>query len=217
MDKSEPSFYIKKLIVSIYCFINYVIQRLVIGDIMSSEYLHYLASVSQHGRRKRQNNRLKSKHFKSIDSQRNFKKSPKIYDPKKSRIMDNPPENVKSILVGESDPEILHMLEVYLNSMGYNYVSVSSGDKVLDHVFNNNSVKKEKYDIVLLDTHLKKMSGLTVANEIRKRNLHQRIIIMSTTPKEQLPYELIKSARIHDNDVFTKPFRLAELLCSIER
>jgi DNA-binding response OmpR family regulator len=131
--------------------------------------------------------------------------------------MDNPPENVKSILVGESDPEILRMLEVYLNSMGYDYVSVSSGDKVLDHVFNNNSVKKEKYDIVLLDTHLKKMSGLTVANEIRKRNLHQRIIIMSTTPKEQLPYELIKSARIHDNDVFTKPFRLAELLCSIER
>ena len=109
------------------------------------------------------------------------------------------------------------MLEVYLNSMGYDYVSVSSGDKVLDHVFNNKFVKKRKYDIVLLDTHLKKMSGLTVANEIRKRNLHQRIIIMSTTPKEQLPYELIKSARIHDNDVFTKPFRLAELLCSIER
>jgi CheY-like chemotaxis protein len=184
---------------------------------MSSKYLHYLASVSQYSRRRRQTNRLRNKVFETVKIPKDFNKVDPFYHLKEPGAVLDSEKNKKSILVAESDTDILSLLEVYLNSMGYDYDTVNSGDKVLDYVLNDKSSVKKNYDIVLLDTHLKELPGLLVANEIRKRNSRQRIMIMSTTPRDQLPYELIKSAMVDDNDVFTKPFRLSELLCSIER
>ena len=183
---------------------------------MSTEYLQYVASVSRTNRRDKKDKTGKEPSYKDIGS---LKNSTKSFRHKSANYKSGHPklQNKKSILVAESDSEILSMLKLYLNSLGYDYDTVSAGDEVLDHMYNNKSGKKKKYDIILLDTHLNKISGLAVANEIRKRNLNQRIMIMSTTPKEHLPYELIKSAKVHDADLFTKPFRLSELLYSIER
>jgi len=69
---------------------------------------------------------------------------------------------------------------------------------------------------VLLDTHLDRLSGLEVAIEIHKQSPDQRIMIMSASPREHLPIVLLKSTKIRENDIFTRPFRLAELICSIE-
>ena len=68
---------------------------------------------------------------------------------------------------------------------------------------------------MLLDTHLDILSGLTVANEIHQQNPDQRIM-MSASPRDHLPNELLKSTKIPENDIFTRSFRLAELICSIE-
>ena len=68
---------------------------------------------------------------------------------------------------------------------------------------------------MLLYNHLKGLSGLTVANEIRQQNPDQRIM-MNASPRDHLPDELLKSTKIPENDIFTRPFRLAELICSIE-
>jgi len=188
------------------------------GEIMSTEYLHYIATVSQINRRKisgdtendspNENTRSQKKSLKSLNPDEPPYESGRAVLPKK---------NKKSILVAESNSEILSMLKLFLNTLGYDYDAFSRGDKVLQYLDDNKSSKKKKYDVILLDTHLDNLSGLIVANEIRKRNSHQRIMIMSTTPKEQLPYELIKSAKVNESDLFTKPFRLSELLCSIER
>lgn len=183
---------------------------------MSIEYLQYIASVSHINRRDKKGKRRKDSLNEVLESSKNLGKSFRYNLPNYNMSRLSLLQNKKSILVGESDSEILSMLKLYLNSLGYDYDAVRTGDAVLDYVFNNKSSKK-KYDVILLDTHLDKISGLTVANEIRKRHSHQRIMIMSTTPKEHLPYELIKSAKVHDADLFTKPFRLAELLYSIER
>lgn len=184
---------------------------------MSTEYLHYIASVSQINRRKKNGDTKSDSPNKNTNSEMKSQKSLNYDEPphKSCRIV--LPKNKKSILVAESNSEILSMLKLFLNTLGYDYDAVSRGDKVLQYLDNNKSNKKKKYDVVLLDTHLDNLSGLIVANEIRKRNSRQRIMIMSTTPKDQLPYKLIKSAKVHESDVFTKPFRLSELLCSIER
>ena len=68
---------------------------------------------------------------------------------------------------------------------------------------------------MLLDTHLDGLSGLTEAIEIRQQNPDQRIM-MSASPRDHLPDELLKSTKILENDIFTRPFRLVELICSIE-
>ena len=184
---------------------------------MSTEYLHYVASVSQINRRERRGDRETNLPNESSKTQNNFGQSLDLdeYEYRKDRT--KVPKNTKSILVAESNSEILSMLILFLNSLGYDYDVVRNGDKVLQYFIDNESSKKKKYDVVLLDTHLGNTSGLIVANNIRKMNLHQRIMIMSTTPKEQLPNELLKSAKVHDADVFTKPFRLSKLLCSIDR
>lgn len=184
--------------------------------IMSTEYLQYVASVSHINRRDKKDKTGADSSYKDIGSSENSAKSFR-YKAVINESGIHKLQNKKSILVAESDSEILSMLKLYLNSLGYDYDTFSAGDEVLDHVYNSKSSKKKKYDIILLDTHLDKISGLAVANEIRKRNSTQRIMIMSTTPKEHLPYELIKSAKVHDADLFTKPFRLSELLYSIER
>jgi DNA-binding response OmpR family regulator len=95
------------------------------------------------------------------------------------------------------------MLKLYFNSLGYYYVAVSGCDKVFDYVRNNESTKKTKYNVILLDTHLQKISGLNVANEIRKRNLHPCIMMRITTPKEQLLYGFIKTAKVDNADLYT--------------
>ena len=69
---------------------------------------------------------------------------------------------------------------------------------------------------MLLDTHLDGLSGLTLAIEIRQQNPDQRAMTMSASSRDHLPDELLKSTKIPENDIFTRPFRLAELICSIE-
>ena len=39
---------------------------------------------------------------------------------------------------------------------------------------------------------------------------------MSASPREHLSNELLKSTKIRESDIFARPFRLAELICSIE-
>ena len=65
-------------------------------------------------------------------------------------------------------------------------------------------------------SHLNGLSGLEVAIEIHKQSPNQRIMIMSTSPREHLSNELLKSTQILERDIFTRPFILAELICSIE-
>lgn len=95
------------------------------------------------------------------------------------------------------------MLNLHLNSLGYYYFAVSGRDKVFDYILNNESTKKKKYYVILLDIYLHKISGLNIANEIHKRNFHQRTMMRSTTPKEQLPYEFLKSYKVYDADVYS--------------
>ena len=184
---------------------------------MSIEYLCYIASMSQINRRGKRGDIEWNLGNKTARTQENLRQSLNHNEHGYNKVRTSLPINKKSILVAESNSEILSMLKLFLNSLGYDYDVVKNGGKVLQYFKGNKSIKKKKYDVILLDTHLDNMPGLIVANEIRKIDLHQRIMIMSTTPREQLSYELLKSAKVNEADIFTKPFRLSELLCSIER
>lgn len=183
---------------------------------MSIEYLQYVASKGRNNRRGKKGKRLTNLPYKDKDSSKHSSNPFRDNSGKYKTDRHEPGQNKKSVLVAESDPGILSIMKHYLNHLGYDYDAFNTGYEVLDFLYNSNTSKNKKYDIILLDTHLDKISGLAVANEIRKRNSYQRIMIMSTAAKEHLPPELIKSAKVHDADLFTKPFRLSELLCSLD-
>ena len=114
------------------------------------------------------------------------------------------------ILIAESENELVSLFEAYLSLLGMNVEKASSGEKALDCVLD--SKKKDRpYDAIIVDTHLSNPSGLDVAKRIRNEKPDQKIVLVTTSPKEYLPLECLKTARIKDKDILTMPFRISKL------
>ena len=181
---------------------------------MSVEYLHYVASYKK--KIKNQHNSTDKrislpKRTSARTPLHNNKNMTKVHlDP---RIKKNKKYRV---LLAESNAGVRAIIKLFLESLNLDYIAVDSGDEALRLFSNTIDNRGKNYDVVLLDTHLHGLSGLEVAIEIHKQSPDQRIMIMSASPREHLPNELIKSTKINESDIFTKPFRLAELICSIE-
>ena len=114
------------------------------------------------------------------------------------------------ILIAESENELVSLFETYLSLLGMNVKTASSGEKALDCFFD--SKKKDRpYDAIILDTHLPNPSGFDVAKKIRNEKPDQKIVLVTTTPKEYLSTECLETARIKDEDILTMPFRISKL------
>ena len=63
---------------------------------------------------------------------------------------------------------------------------VQNGNKCLEIIYSSREDKNNKnnnnndYDIIIVDTHLRDISGLEVARKIRNRLPHKRIILTTT-------------------------------------
>lgn len=128
--------------------------------------------------------------------------------------INNKNQNKIRILVAESDPEVLSLFKSFLDSFGLDSVTVDSGKKVIDLVIESNK-KDTNFDVIVLDTHLYDIHGLNVAKEIRAKFPNQRIIIVSTSLKEELSKELPDDIKIDDIDILTKPFKISNLISRI--
>lgn len=115
------------------------------------------------------------------------------------------------ILIAESERELLLLFKTYLESMGLNPITVDNGDKALDVYYEDNN-NGDCYDAVVLDTQLSKSSGLEVAKKIHDKNPHQKIVIITTSQKENLPQETLKSIEIKEKDILIMPFNLSTLV-----
>ena len=62
-----------------------------------------------------------------------------------------------------------------------------------------------------MDTHLKGKKGLEVVKKIRQSDHSQKIVLITTSMKEQLPKEELQSAVIDEKDVLVMPFALSRL------
>ncbi len=181
---------------------------------MSVEYLHYVASY-----KKNVKNQHSSKDNPTSVPKRTSARP--LLKNKKNLAQAHPNPFIKKnrkyrVLLAESNAGVCALIKLYLESLNLDYIAVERGDEAL-RLFSKTIDNRDKnYDVVLLDTHLDGLSGLEVAIAIHKQSPNQRIIIMSASPREHLPDELLKSTKIHENDIFTRPFRFAELICSIE-
>jgi response regulator of citrate/malate metabolism len=62
-----------------------------------------------------------------------------------------------------------------------------------------------------VDTHLKGKKGLEVAKKIREKDRSQKIILVTTSMKEQLPKDELQYTAIREKDILVMPFELASL------
>ena len=110
------------------------------------------------------------------------------------------------VLVAEPEEDIQMLYREYLELRGLELTIVSTSDTCLGSIFN--TVHSEGFDIIILDTHLKDISGIEVARKIKQRLPDQRIIITSTTTYP----DGIECAGMSKDYILQKPFYFSKLL-----
>ncbi len=88
------------------------------------------------------------------------------------------------ILIVEDEKPIARALELKLNKEGFKTKIVLDGVEAMD------SLIKENYDVVLLDLVMPKMDGFKVLEEINKRNIKTKTIVLSNLSQKE---DLIKA------------------------
>ena len=92
---------------------------------------------------------------------------------------------------------------------------VQNGNKCLEIIHSsredNNENNNNDYDIFIVDTHLRDISGFEVARKIRDRLPHKRIILTTTYSLDNIS-SMIDSIGIKSQDVLFKPFSYSDLV-----
>ena len=124
-------------------------------------------------------------------------------------------KEIKRILVVEPEPDIqyLYYLFTKYNDFVKSYVEiVDNGKKCLEYIL---SKTDNEFDIIILDTHIRDISGFEVARKIRSRLPHKKIILTTTHSLNNIK-NIIDSIGIKSQDVILKPFLFSELFSIIE-
>lgn len=107
------------------------------------------------------------------------------------------------ILIVEDEIGIVQFLQQGLEEEGYTVTTASDGEQGLQLLL------KEKFDLVLLDWMLPKMTGIEVCKTFRQHNTTTAVIFL--TAKDTIQ-ETIEGLRVGANDYIKKPFSFDELL-----
>jgi DNA-binding response OmpR family regulator len=110
---------------------------------------------------------------------------------------------MKHILIVEDEEGIVQFLTQGLEEEGYRISSANNGKSGLE-LFQN-----EKFDLVLLDWMLPKMTGLEVCKAIRLQNTKVPIIFLTAKDTVQ---ETVEGLKAGANDYIKKPFSFDELV-----
>lgn len=113
----------------------------------------------------------------------------------------------KRLLLVEDDPNLGFIVKDNLEDRGYHVTHCENGllaDEVL---------KKETFDLLLLDVMMPKKDGFTLAEGVRERGIETPIIFM--TAREMLE-DKIRGFKAGADDYITKPFDFEELYMRVE-
>ncbi len=114
---------------------------------------------------------------------------------------------MKHILVVEDEPQMLLGLQDNLEFEGYQVTGASDGQRGYDLISAN------KYDLILLDIMLPKLSGTDLCKKLRAEG-NSTPIIMLTAKGEEI--DRVLGLELGADDYITKPFSLRELLARIK-
>jgi two-component system OmpR family response regulator len=111
------------------------------------------------------------------------------------------------ILVVDDENGIRTLLSEVLNIAGFQVTMAADGLDAL------NQIRKNKFDLVLLDVNLPKVDGFAILEKIRASAPTQPIIMISArTEKDDVTHGL----RLGADDYIRKPFSVEELVLRVE-
>ena len=112
----------------------------------------------------------------------------------------------KRILVVEDEEKLSRVLELELNFEGYDTTTVHEGDVAVK------KLREQKWDLVLLDIMLPKVSGLDILRDFREIDHLTPVILLTARDRT---HDKVRGLDLGANDYLTKPFEIEELLARI--
>jgi len=111
------------------------------------------------------------------------------------------------LLYVEDDESLSFVTRDNLELEGYQVTYCPDGQSAID------KIKKENFDLCILDVMLPDVDGFTIAQEIRKTNVEVPIIFLTA---RSLKEDKIRGLKLGADDYMTKPFSIEELLLKIQ-
>lgn len=112
-----------------------------------------------------------------------------------------------AVLVVEDDPNLGAVLQEFLELKGYSVTLATDGDAAVD------LLRKQVFDIAVLDVMLPKRDGFEVARLVRQFNQEMPIIYLTARGKIEDKSEGYAAG---GDDYLTKPFSMEELMLRIQ-
>ncbi|MDD6040890.1 MAG: response regulator transcription factor [Clostridia bacterium] len=110
------------------------------------------------------------------------------------------------ILLVDDDPNISHLVRLYLEKEGFAVSEAARGDTALE------TFHKELPALVLLDVMLPGLDGLQVLKEIRKTS---KVPVIMLTAKDET-FDKVLGLELGADDYITKPFETKELVARVK-
>jgi len=110
------------------------------------------------------------------------------------------------ILIAEDEIQIAEPLRKNFLEEGHHAMIAKNGEEAL------NLVDKIKFDVIVLDWKMPKVSGLEVCKKLRQLNIETPIILLTALTQISNKIEALDSGA---DDYITKPFSFEELLARI--
>jgi two-component system KDP operon response regulator KdpE len=110
------------------------------------------------------------------------------------------------ILVVDDEPPIRRLLRTTLDAEGYRVDEAEDGERALD------LLRRERFDVAILDLGLPGIDGLTVIERLRRDGISVPIVVLSSRADEK---GKVAALDLGADDYLTKPFGSDELLARI--
>jgi len=112
------------------------------------------------------------------------------------------------ILYVDDEEHFRELVQENLAPEGFNVSTAEDGDEALSLLGSG------QFDLVILDIRMPRMGGLEVLDEMKKRGIRSRVIVLTGVDDIDVA---VQAARLGANDYVTKPFEIETLLGSINR
>jgi CheY-like chemotaxis protein len=114
------------------------------------------------------------------------------------------------ILAVDNEPSVTTALRFVFNGPRYEITCVGSGLEALHHLDANS----DRFDIIIVDQKMPKLTGVELVREIRNRNVGGKIIVVSAN----LSAEVCEAyQRMNVSLIFSKPFDVNQLRNAVDQ
>ena len=156
--------------------------------------------------------RLSKPRFNQAQSDLNY---PDIEEkPEHNKVSHNPTINSNgeslNILIVDDEPINHQVLKNHLSAEKYQITQAMNGMEALAALENG-----QKYNLVVLDVMMPKMTGYEVCQKIREKYISSELPVIMVTAKNQVQ-DLVQGLSLGANDYLAKPFTKQEFLARIK-